>query len=439
MVSASSQADRNVSPSPRKSYAKLPQVLDVPNLIEVQLDSFRWFQEEGLKQLLEELSPITDFTGNRLELSFIGYEFRNPRHSEEECRHRDLTYSVPIYVKTRLLAKVTGEIKEEDLFFGSLPLMTAKGTFIISGAERVIVSQLLRSPGVFFTLEEDASSGRPLCGAKLIPTHGAWLEFETSNRSVISAKIDGKRKIPITTLLRAIGYSSDEELLDIFSEVDSARDHQFIRSTIERDPLVRNKSDALLDIYRRLRPGDPLTTDNAQKLIRSLFFDPQRYDLGEVGRYKLNKRLGLDSAKSKRVLDEEDVVEIVKRIIMINNRDDHDDDIDHLGNRRVCTVGELIQNQFRVGLLRLERIVKERMSIISTEAITTGALVNIRPIVATIRELAAIPVYGPDQPPRRANPQTPPLRDGTGRPLPRARRVRSTRCPFLPLRENLSY
>jgi DNA-directed RNA polymerase subunit beta len=377
---------KDTSPVSRKSYAKLPHVLDVPNLIEVQLSSFRSFQEEGLKRLLEEISPIKDFTGNRLELSFIDYEFRTPRHSEEECRHRDLTYSTQLYVRARLLVKATGEIKEEDLFFGSLPLMTARGTFITSGAERVVVSQLLRSPGVFFTLVEDATSGRDLCSAKLIPTHGAWLEVETNNRDVISAKIDGKRRIPVTTLLRAIGYGSDEELLGLFSGDDTSEEHQFIRSTIDRDPLIRNQSDALLDIYKRLRPGEPITIDNAEKLMKNLFFTPQRYDLGEVGRHKLNMRLGLDDAKQKRVLDEEDVVEIVRRIIMINNGNDTDDDIDHLGNRRVCTVGELIQNQFRIGLLRLERIVRERMSIISTEQVTPSALVNIRPIVAAIRE-----------------------------------------------------
>ncbi|TET16880.1 MAG: DNA-directed RNA polymerase subunit beta, partial [Dehalococcoidia bacterium] len=371
---------------PRKSYTKLPQILAVPNLIEVQLESFRWFQEKGLKRLLEEVSPTKDFTGNRLELSFVNYEFRAPRHSEQECRHRDLTYSAPLYVRARLLIKGTGEIKEQDLFFGNIPLMTAKGTFITTGAERVVVSQLLRSPGVYFTIEEDATSGRALCHAKLIPARGAWLEFETSNRNIISAKINGKRKIPITTLLRAIGYDSDEQLLSLFSKEDSSPEHQFIRSTMERDPLVRNKAEALLDIYKRLRPGDPLTIENAEKLIKNLFFDPQRYDLGEVGRHKLNKRLGLDNSKEKRVLDEEDIIEIVRHIIMVNNDTDTPDDIDHLGNRRVCTVGELIQNQFRIGLLRLGRVVRERMSIISTEVVTPSALVNIRPVVAAIRE-----------------------------------------------------
>ena len=220
------------SPVSRKSYARLPQILDVPNLIKVQLDSFRWLQEEGLKQLIDEVSPIQDFTGSRLEISFIGYEFREPRNSEQECRQRDLTYSSPLYIKTRLLIKATGEIKEQDLFFGDIPMITSKGTFITGGAERVVVSQLLRSPGVYLIGERDNTSGRKLCQAKLIPSHGAWLEFETGNPNVISVKINGKRKSPCTTLLRAIGYSSDDELLTLFAGEDTATERQFIKSTI---------------------------------------------------------------------------------------------------------------------------------------------------------------------------------------------------------------
>jgi len=379
---------KRMPPVSRKSYARLSQVLNIPNLIEVQLDSFLWFQEEGIKQLLEEISPIEDFTGNKLELSFIGYEFRIPNDwkTEEECCQRDLTYSVPLYVRAKLLVKGTGEIKEQDLFFGDIPLMTPKGTFIISGTERVIVSQLLRSPGVYFTIKEDVTSGRRLCQTKLIPTRGAWLEFETSNRDVISAKVDGKRKIPVTTLLRAIGYSSDEQLLNLFPEEDNASEHQFIRSTMEREPLVRDEAEALLDIYRKLRPGDPSNIGNARKLINNLFFNSLHYDLGRVGRYKLNKRLGFDADRKERALTNQDIIEIVRHIIMVNNGNDTPDDIDHLGNRRVRTVGELIQNQFRIGLLRLARVTKERMSIISTEAVTPSAIINIRPIVAAIRE-----------------------------------------------------
>ena len=370
----------------RQSFAHLPQILEVPNLIEVQLNSFRWFQEKGLEQLFKEISPIKDFTGSRLDLSFVGYEFREPRYNEQECRQRDLTYSAPLYVTARLLVKETGEIKETPLFFGDIPLMTAKGTFITSGAERIVVSQLLRSPGVYFTAKEDPSTGRILCSGKIIPTRGAWLEFETSNRDVIAGKIDGKRKIPMTTLLRAIGYGTDEELENLFKDADKNPDHQYMKSTMDRDLTVKDRDDALIDIYRKLRPGDPPNRDNAEKLINNLFFDPARYDLGTVGRYKLNSRLGLDISGEMRALTREDIIEIIRHIILINNEKDHGDDIDHLGNRRVRTVGELLQNQFRIGLLRLERVVKERMSIIPTEAVTAAALVNIRPVVAAVRE-----------------------------------------------------
>ncbi len=244
-------------PVSRKSYARLPQILDVPNLIEVQLASFRWFQEDAIKQLLQETSPIEDFTGNRLELSFISYELREPRYTEKECGQRDQTYSAPLYVKARLLVKGTGEIKEPfDLFFGDIPLMTARSTFITSGTERVVVSQLLRSPGVYFTAGEDATSGRRLCSANLIPSRGAWLEFETSNRNVISVKIDGKRKIPVTTLLRAIGYGSDEQLLSMFSKEDRSTERRFIEATIERDPAIRDRNSLpVMPSYSTTSPG----------------------------------------------------------------------------------------------------------------------------------------------------------------------------------------
>jgi len=388
MVFTSSRIEKRVLPVSRKSYARLPQILDVPDLMKVQLDSFQGFQENGLKQLLEGVSPIKDFTGNRLVLSFTGYEFRDPRHSEQECRQRDLTYSAPLWVRVQLVVKGTGEIKEQDIFFSDIPLMTVKGTFITSGAERVVVSQLLRSPGVYFTIEQSATSERRLCYAKLIPTRGAWLEFGTSNRDVISVKLNGKRKIPATTLLRAIGYSSDEQLLNLFAQEDNSPEHQFIRSTMGRESSIKDKAEALLDIYSKLRPGDPPNIANATRLINNLFFNPQRYDLGKVGRYKLNKRLGLEGKvkEDNRALTNEDIVEIIRHIIMINNGLDTPDDIDHLGNRRVRTVGELIQNQLRAGLLRLQRVAVERMSIISPEAVTPSALINIRPVVAAINE-----------------------------------------------------
>jgi DNA-directed RNA polymerase subunit beta len=388
---SSSQSNPSVErpPTTRKSYAKLPQVLDIPNLIEIQLDSFRRFQEEGIKQLLEEITPIEDFTGNRLELSFIGYELREPRYNEQECSQHDQTYSAPLYVKARLLVKATGEIKEPfDLFFGDIPIMTARGTFITTGTERVIVSQLLRSPGVYFTAGEDATTGRTLCSASLIPSRGAWLEFETNSRNIISVKIDGKRKIPVTTLLRAIGYHSNEQLSSLFVKEDSSPERHFVQSTIDRDTLTVDETTALIDIYRKIRPGDPPNVENARKLINNLFFNHQHYNLGAVGRYKLNRRLGLKERidESQLSLTKEDIVEIIRRIIMVNNGDDTADDIDHLGNRRVRLVGELVQNQFRMGLIRLERVARERMSILSTEVVTPSALVNIRPVVSAIRE-----------------------------------------------------
>jgi DNA-directed RNA polymerase subunit beta len=374
------------SPVLRKNYARLPQIAEVPDLIEIQLDSFRWFQEEGLKQVLEEISPISDFTGNKLELTFASYEFREPRQSERECRHHDLTYAAPLYVRAQLLIKATGEIKEQDIFLGDVPLMTAKGTFITSGAERVVVSQLLRSPGVYFMVEEDPSSGLNLCRAKLISNRGAWLEFDTANSDVISVKINGKRKIAVTTLLRALGYDDTDKILKMYAKEDNSPHHHYIKSTLERDPSITNESDALLDIYRKLRPGDPPSIDNAKKLIEAQLFNSQHYDLGVVGRYKLNKRLDLKIPETQRALTKEDIVEIIRHIILVNNGKDSGDDIDHLGNRRIRTVGELIQNQFRIGLLRLERVAKERMSTIPVEAATPSVLINTRPVVASIRE-----------------------------------------------------
>jgi DNA-directed RNA polymerase subunit beta len=410
-----------VSPKavPRTSYGKISHVLEVPNLIQIQLDSYRWFcdpqpdrknpdEKGGLRALFDEISPIEDFTGSRFELRFVSYGFgeRNKaempffedddsfwryireaapdKRSEAECRERDITFSSPLYVRVQLVIKDTGEIKEQDLFMGDFPLMTPKGTFVINGAERVVVSQLIRSPGCYFTLEQDMTTGRQLCFAKLIPERGAWLEFETSGKDVISVKVDGKRKIPVTTMLRAIGYERDEDLVALFEDIDS--EHHFIEATIERDPLVTNQKEALIELYRRLRPGDPPSMDNARNLIENLLFNNRRYNLGKVGRYKLNKRLGLDVPLQERVLTREDMIEIVRRIIKVSNGIDKPDDIDHLGNRRVRTVGELIRNQFRLGLLRMERVIRERMSIIDPETITPSALINVRPVVAAIRE-----------------------------------------------------
>jgi len=369
-----------------KSFAKLPETLEIPDLIHVQLDSFRWFQEEGLRELFEEISPIQDYTNTRLELHFVDYEFREPQHSIPECLERGLTYSSPIHVTAQLVVKETGEIKQQELYFSDFPLMTDVGTFIISGVERVVVNQLTRFPGVYFTLDRDPSSGRELCVAKLVAEHGAWLDFDTSNRDVISVKVSGKRKMPITTLLRTIGFESDEALFSLFQDVDNSPEHAFLRSTIERDPLIKNKADALFDIYRKLSSGEAPSLSSAQTLLNNFLFNPRRYSLGKVGRYKLNKKLGLNIPGNFTGLTPEDLVQIVRRIISVNLGKEAPDDIDHLGNRRAQAVGFLVQKQFRIGLLRLERAIKERMSILGPEAATPAALINIRPVAVAVRE-----------------------------------------------------
>lgn len=369
-----------------KSFAKLPETLEIPDLIHVQLDSFRWFQEEGLRELFEEISPIQDYTNTRLELHFVDYEFREPQHSIPECLERGLTYSSPIHVTAQLVVKETGEIKQQELYFSDFPLMTDAGTFIISGVERVVVNQLTRFPGVYFTLGRDPSSGRELCFAKLVAEHGAWLDFDTSNRDVISVKVSGKRKILVTTLLRVIGFESDEALFSLFQDVDNSPEHAFLRSTIERDPLIKNKADALFDIYKKLSSGEAPSLSSAQTLLNNFLFNPRRYSLGKVGRYKLNKKLGLNIPENCTGLTPEDLVQIVRRIISVNIGKEAPDDIDHLGNRRAQAVGFLIQKQFRIGLLRLERAIKERMSILGPEVATPAALINIRPVAVAVRE-----------------------------------------------------
>jgi DNA-directed RNA polymerase subunit beta len=376
----------------RRSFARTREVLPMPNLIEVQLHSFRWFQTDGLKELFEEISPIQDYSGKmELEFSVPDEPFGKPKYSASQCRELDLTYAAPLNVRAKLHIKETGEIIEKTIFMGDFPLMTPQGTFIINGSERVVVSQLVRSPGVYFTREIDPGSGRPLYMAKVIPNRGAWLEFETSNKNVLTVKVDRKRKIPVTTLLRAIGYGTDDSILQVFELVDTNPDHKYIHDTIAKD-TTKTEEAGLLEMYKKLRPGDPPTKDNAANLIQSLFFNPRRYDLGRVGRYKLNKRLGLTVDLTQRTLTKEDLAQIVSRLIELNNTYDSPtgpakpDDIDHLGNRRVRAVGELLQNQFRIGLLRMERVVKERMTIQDATSATPSALINIRPVVAAVKE-----------------------------------------------------
>ena len=376
-----------------RSFAQTSTVLDVPNLIQVQLDSFEWFKTDGLKELFEEISPIEDFPGGRFQLTFEGHHFEEPKQSEEECRERETTFSAPLYVTVGLHTKGSGpgegEIKYQKLFIGDIPIMTSTGTFIINGAERVVVSQLVRSPGVYFTTTTDPTTGRVLASAKLIPIHGAWMEFDTDKRDVISVKVDRKRKTPVTMLLRAIGYTTDDKIRELFEDVDIDDDHPYINTTIEKDTAVGNEEEALLEFYRRLRPGEPPSVENAKTLLENLFFNPRRYDLGRVGRYKLNRKLGppSDQDEDTRTLSRQDIINLLRAMILVNRGDREADDIDHLGNRRVRAVGELIQNHIRVGLMRMERVIKERMTTQVDPATTTpAALINIRPVVASVRE-----------------------------------------------------
>ncbi len=391
------------SPTPvpgRVSYARIAEKREIPNLIELQVRSFAWFVEKGLRELFDEISPIKDFTAKVMELQFLDYEFGDPKYSELECRTRDLTFSRPLYVQVELLIKETGEIQRQRVYMGDYPWMTDLGTFIINGAERVVVSQLVRSPGVYYGKVEDPTSGRDLYTAKVIPNRGAWLEFETAARGdLLSVKVDRKRKIAATTLLRAVGYERDEEISALFGSVDDNPEHPYVASTLDKDP-TNTQAEALIEVYKKLRPGDPPTGDNARQLVESLFFNFRRYDLGRVGRYKFNKKLdtvaagmGIElpredptNAQLGRTITREDIAAIVGQLIVLNNGHGQADDIDHLGNRRIRANGELIQNAFRIGLLRMERVVRERMTIQEIEKATPNALINIRPVVAAMKE-----------------------------------------------------
>ncbi len=446
----------------RRSFARISEVLELPNLIEIQTSSYQWFLDEGLREMFRDISPIEDFTGN-LSLEFIDYSLGEPKYSVEESKERDVTYSAPLRVKVRLVNKETGEVKDQDVFMGDFPLMTDTGTFVINGAERVIVSQLVRSPSVYFSGKLD-KNGKKGFTATVIPNRGAWLEYETDAKDVVYVRIDRTRKLPVTVLLRALGFGSDQEIIDLVG------DNEYIRNTLEKDN-TEGIDKALLEIYERLRPGEPPTVENAKSLLVSRFFDPKRYDLANVGRYKMNKKLhiknrlfgqtlaetladpetgeilaekgtvldrrALDKVipylekgigfktyqQSGGVLDEDVLLQSIK-IYSPNEEGEHEinvisnayveeevkyitpadiissisyffnllhgvgltDDIDHLGNRRLRSVGELLQNQFRIGLSRMERVVRERMSIQDTNTITPQQLINIRPVIASIKE-----------------------------------------------------
>ncbi len=422
----------------RVTFARINEVLDMPNLIEIQQNSYQWFLREGLREMFHDISPIQDFTGN-LILEFVDYNLKNPKYSVDECKARDVTFAAPLHVRVRLINKETGEVKEQDVFMGDFPLMTDKGTFIINGAERVIVSQLVRSPGVYFGEQIDPS-GKPLYFATMIPNRGAWLEFESDSNDVLSVRIDRTRKLPATILLRALGFGTDAQI------VEAIGDDERVRTTLSKD-AAKTQDEALIEIYKRLRPGEPPTVESAQSLLQSLFFDAKRYDLAHVGRYKFNKKLSLrrrivgttaletivnpatgeilvregdhidreqatalDDAQVKTIrvslpngeevlvvsnglpdvgvktVTREDILACFNYMTTLFEGIGSTDDIDHLGNRRLRSVGELLQNQFRVGLSRMERVVRERMTIQDIESITPQALINIRPVVAAVKE-----------------------------------------------------
>ncbi|HEY5683789.1 MAG TPA: DNA-directed RNA polymerase subunit beta [Acidimicrobiia bacterium] len=380
----------------RFSFGKIPEVLPLPDLLAVQHESFQWFLDEGLKEIFDEISPIEDFTGS-LALELTDHRFGDPQMSIEECKERDANFARPLFVTARFLNTQTGEIKEQQVFLGDFPMMTENGVFIINGTERVVVSQLVRSPGVYFDATADKTSDRFIYSGKIIPGRGAWLEFDTDKRDTIGVRVDRKRRQYVSGFLRALSIAeSDEEILDLFDGAES------IRNTLERDP-AHDREEALVDLYRKLRPGEPTTVESARGLIQTLFRNPKRYDLTRVGRYKLSQKFLEDSpddyrAEGLQLLRDEDIVDSIKYLVAMHARiptmTTHrgvevsvvTDDIDHFGNRRIRTVGELIQNQIRVGLTRLERVVKERMTTQDPEAITPQSLINIRPVTASIKE-----------------------------------------------------
>ncbi len=365
----------------RRSFAKTPDVMDVPNLIAIQVESFEWFKNEGLAQAFRDVCPIENNTKDMC-VEFGRHEFGDPKFTVDECKEKDVSYQAPLFVEIRFINRETGEIKEQDVFMGDFPLMTPRGTFIINGTERVVVSQLVRSPGVYFAAERDKTSDKTLYNAKVIPSRGAWLEFETDKRDILSVRIDRKRKQPATLLLRALGLAETrEEIVDILG------DDEMVLRTLDKDPAT-TKDEALIELYKRFRPGEPPTIDSARTLLDGLFFNPQRYDLAKVGRYKINKKLGYDLDFESSTLTKEDIIRSMRYIVALHAGQEgfKTDDIDHFGNRRIRTVGELIQNQFRIGLSRMERVVRERMSMQEADDITPQSLVNIRPIVAAIKE-----------------------------------------------------
>ena len=369
----------------KRKFFKKNLIVSMPNLIEAQTVSYQWFWDTGLKELLQEINPIKDFTGKDLELTLTDYYLDEPKYDELTAKSKNISYEAPLRVRAKLIIKKTGEVKEQEIYLGDFPIMTDRGTFIINGVERVVVGQLIRSPGVFFTMEYQ--KGRKLFGAKIIPNRGAWLEIDTDLEGLLSVKIDRKRKVPVTALLRAFGYGSDDAIAKEFSDVDNG-EIKYIEATLKKD-ISKNQSEGYKEVYKRIRPGDLATAENAKQVIDSMFFNFERYDFGNVGRYRLNQRLNINIADSEenRILRVEDLVLIIKEIIKLNNDPmAEQDDIDHLGNRRVRGVGELIQNKLRLGFNRMSRNIKDRMSTCDLLVVIPGQLINSRPVAAAIKE-----------------------------------------------------
>lgn len=371
----------------KKFFTKVFDAIPLPDLVEVQKNSYKWFLEKGIKELFDEISPICDVMKRDFELYFLDYYLDEPKFDEVESKAKNITYEAPLRAKTKLVNKRTGETKEQEVYLGDLPLMTDRGTFIINGIERVVVSQLVRSAGVFFTSE--TYHGRRFYGAKIIPNRGAWLEIDTDPNGVIWVKIDRKRKVAVTSLLRAFGWGTDEEIINAFRDVDTNPDISYIQKTLEKD-TAHSHDEGLIEVYKRIRPGDLATVDNAKSLIYAMFFRFDRYDFGTVGRYKFNQRFGIKAEvaedKESRVFQKEDLITIIREIIRLNNTQEPADDIDHLGNRRVKAVGELIQGRFRIGLTRMERIIKDRMSTLDVASLTPNRLINAKPVIAAVKE-----------------------------------------------------
>jgi DNA-directed RNA polymerase subunit beta len=373
----------------RKAFSPVNVATDLPDLIEVQKASYDWFMKEGIRELFTEVSPVKDFIGRDLELSLGEYYSDEPKFDEDTSRAKNVTYEAPLRVKAHLKNLRTGETKEQEIYLGDLPVMTPRGTFIVNGVERVVVSQLVRSPGAFFTAE--VMRGRRYYGAKIIPNRGAWLEFETDAKNVIWVKIDRKRKVAVTSLFRAFGFGTNEEISKLFTDVDIHPTIKYIEATLEKDAAT-SEEEGLREVYKRIRPGDLATADNARSLIHAMFFNFDRYDLGAVGRYKFNSRFGVADPhadvmdESRRIMTREDLVLIIKEIVRLNISQGEPDDVDHLGNRRIRSVGELLQSRFRIGLARMERIVKDRMSTQDIDTLTPGKLINARPVIGAVRE-----------------------------------------------------